>query len=188
MDELVMDINQLGKKLLKDDILYDKIPKKERIEFINHAIKLGFNAADKSLETGLNKENPKKYIQKKVKVNYKNESPPVPIFSEAKLKNGIINIYTKDIKEGVTDSLEIKPEKINFEKVYDVFLLHEYYHILEEKNAEQKTNKKEIVVFEIFKWKIKRSIKILSEISAHAYARRLTGLPIDYIKKINLKG
>lgn len=183
MDEFVMDINQLGEKLLKDDILYDKIPNSERLEFINYAIKQGFNAADISLKNGLNEEKPKKYIQEKVKVNYKKESPPVPIFSEAKLKNEIINLYTEDIKNGVIDGIEIEPEKINFEKVYDVFLLHEYYHILEEKKYKHKNDKKEIVVFEIFKWKIKRSIKTLSEISAHAYARRITGLPIDYIKK-----
>ncbi|MFW5889319.1 MAG: hypothetical protein ACOCUD_02955 [Bacillota bacterium] len=183
MDEFVMDMKQLARKLLKDDILYDKIPKKERIEFINYAIKQGYNAADDSLNDGLNKENPKKYIQKKVRVNYKKESPPVPIFSEAKLKNRIINLYTEDIDKGITDSIKIKPEKINFEKAYDVFLLHEYYHILEEKNSKYKTNKKEIVVFEILKWKIKRSIKMLSEISAHAYVRKITGLPIDYIKK-----
>lgn len=181
MDELKLDIKKLGIKLLKRDILYNKIPKNEIEILINFAIKVGKKAGQEAVNNGLDKNNPLDYVNNFCEVNKCNDKPNIQIYSETIVKKGIINIYCSEI-DNIYKEVNIESINLNRNRLYNVFILHEFFHILEDIKLGYISKKKEIVVFKFLNWEIKRGISQLSEISANSFIRTIIGKkPMNYI-------
>ncbi|TZE81458.1 hypothetical protein [Calorimonas adulescens] len=94
------------------------------------------------------------------------------IFSEYAAVKNTIYIYRRCINEEFIPAI---PEKYkewrDFEKLRNVFICHEYYHHLEINDIGLTAELKKIeVAFGLFK--VKRKIKALNEIAAHAFTKR----------------
>ena len=71
-------------------------------------------------------------------------------------------------------------------RLYNIFLLHEFFHVLERESGSVSSIRK-IKVFKFLFWEIKRFISQLSEIAANSFLRTIIGgLPIKYICKEDL--
>lgn len=186
MEELSLDMTGLGQFLLKRDILYNKISSRERNGLIEFAIESGEEAGLKVLADGIDKDKPCAYIEKYCKINFLRHKAPLPIYSECLLKDGTINIYCSEI-----DDLYLKLNEegymVDRNRLYNIFLLHEFFHVLEERESGSVSSMRKIKVFKFLFWEIKRGISQLSEIAANSFLRTIIGgLPIKYICKEDL--
>lgn len=180
MEELRMDLVELSYKLLEREFFYTKLPPdSQKKDLVNFAIKIGKEQGMKSMKDGLSKNNPSQYIKKFCRINYIAAKPPIPIYSEIEIKKKVINIYTNEIKHILHDLG--KELSINKNRLYNLFVLHEFFHLLEYMELGLVSRMKKVSVFNFFSWEFKRGIPALSEIAAHAYAREITNDFITYI-------
>jgi len=182
---------------LKEDRLFDKIPKEKIIYYINESNKIGRDTAikyknediEKLLKDNGVKVSIKDYCQSK-KLDIRGEI----IFEE---KERQIIIYKNSIEQ-IVETLKGYGLNISKKEVYNIHLAHELYHFLEFKN-EENTNYLLDKIDINFCRIIKRKSTILKtrEIAAHAFCKELLNLKfhpklLDYIylienKKIDLK-
>lgn len=88
-------------------------------------------------------------------------------FSDYLSGQGIINLYTKSI------SLWAKENSLTQEEAENLILSHEYYHYLECKEIGLTSKQYQVPMISIGKFKLgSTGIRALSEIGAHAFARR----------------
>ena len=57
-------------------------------------------------------------------------------------------------------------------RLYNIFLLHEFFHVLEERESGSVSSIRKIKVFKFLFWEIKRGISQLSEIAANSFLIR----------------
>lgn len=181
MDELRLNLVDLSYKLLERDFFYTKpLSHSKKKELVDFAIEIGKEQGTKSIDEGLCKTNPQKYIKKFCCVNHLNDKPIIPIYSEMDIKRKTINIYTNEIEQTICDFKE--EISIDEEKLYNLFALHEFFHFLEFTRIGLVSSMKKVSMLSIFKWNFTRGLSSLSEIAAHAYVREIINIdPITYI-------
>lgn len=153
------------------DLCYDKIPEKDRPVIVENAWKKGVKAA----EAVFMRENGQsnfvkiiddaglKLVEKKVDYVVGNQR----YFSDYISGKKIINLYTKSVQ------LWADENELTYAQAVNLILSHEYYHYLE-MNEIGLTSKEYLVpMIRIGSLAFgKTGIRALSEIAAHAFARR----------------
>ena len=182
MKELLMPILELGHRIISRDLLADRLSPDQAAELVEYAINFGREQARISLNEGLIPEKPRSMIQRYCRFQFCQRPASIPIYSEIQLKNDLIILYCHEI-EAVFKMLSAKGYRIDRGRLYNTFLLHEFFHFIEFNHTGLVSSKKKITVLKILFLEIKRGLLSLSEIAAHAYVRGIVGQPMPYLLK-----
>ncbi len=200
MEELYDSLGKLSDRTLayaelKNDLLFQKIPKDKINYYVDDSLFLGKNKAKKYLEKDLKKlcedNGVKIEIVKKSGTFYGVKFRAEISFSK---KENIIKIYENSLIDlmNTCNKVEFFKEKLSYEDVFNMHLAHEFYHFLEYKENKQ-TNKllDHVTLMNFGFLKRKASIIKCSEIAAHSFSKEILGanfLPniYDYLYLIKL--
>jgi hypothetical protein len=161
---------QLIDQELKFDIYYNRIFDPNLDDKLEAAWDRGIKEAEK-----IKDKNIKQLICEEniiVETDERTYNPNYIIFSEYSSKEKKIVLYKKSIQKIFIPS--IPDEYIlwkNYEKVIDLFLTHEYFHHLEANNYIGVTSETEKIQIKIGPFILKRRLRALSEIAAHAFVK-----------------
>jgi hypothetical protein len=182
---------------LKEDRLFDKIPKEKISYYINESNKIGRDTSIKYKNEDIEKLLKDNGVKVLIKDHCQSKNLDIRgeiIFDE---KERQIIIYKNSIEQ-IVETLKGYGLNISKKEVYNIHLAHELYHFLEFKNEENTNYLLEKIDIN-FGRLIKRKSTILKtrEIAAHAFCKELLNLKfhpklLDYIylienKKIDLK-
>lgn len=162
--------NELIKQELKMDLYYDKIASSSLMEElaelawargIEHGRRLkGNDINDLILLDGV-----------KVEVDESMYSPKYVIFSTYTVNNKMITLYKRNIQEIFIPLIPNKySEWKDYERARNLFLCHEYFHFLEA-NVIGRTSAVKKIDVRFGPIKLKRELKALNEIAAHAFVK-----------------
>lgn len=174
-----MELDYLDDKMLaflelKDDIFFDKLCKQQIAYYIESSIKIGKEVAlrykDDNIEKKLKENNIDIKIGTGNSINIRAQAYFTKDTGEIIIyKNSINNIYKIALKENID---------LSEEDIYNIHLIHEYYHFLEYKNNMYTDELlKRIQIGKI----IKRNVKIVKsrEISAHIFCKNFLSLDLN---------
>ncbi len=182
MEELLLPLLELGQQLISRDLLADRLSPVQATELVEYAVNFGREQAGISLNEGLIPEKPLSLIQRHCRIEFCQRPAGIPVYSEIQLKNNLIILYCHEI-EAVFKMFTAKGYHLERERLYNIFLLHEFFHFIEYNLSGPVSSRKKITVFKILFLEIKRGLLSLSEITAHAYVRGIIGQPVAYLVK-----
>lgn len=158
---------------LRQDFLFEKIPKDKIGYYLDSSLRIGQDKARSIVSrdiTALLKD-------AKIKIEHNEGSGE---FFKVKLRaqfefdpkgNNKIILYHESIKEFAEDS------GLDFETAVNLHLVHEYFHYLENKEIKTVPESLDPVInFKFFKFKKYAHIKRCSEIAAHAFVKEFLNL------------
>ena len=177
-----MPILELAHQLISRDLLADRLSPVQAAELVEYAVNFGREQARISLNEGLIPEKPRCMIRRHCRIELCQRTASIPVYSEIQLKNDLITLYYHEI-EAVFKMLSAKGYRIDRKRLYNIFLLHEFFHFIEFNLTGPVSSKKKITVLKILFLEIKRGLLSLSEIAAHAYVRGVVGQPVAYLSK-----
>ncbi|ADH60289.1 conserved hypothetical protein [Thermoanaerobacter mathranii subsp. mathranii str. A3] len=160
---------QLIDQELKFDIYYNRISDLN----LDDILEIAWNRGIKEAEKIKNKDIKQLIFQENILIetDEKSYNPAYTIFSDYNSKEKKITIYKKNIQNVFIPSI---PDKYFFwkdnEKIVDLFLTHEYFHHLEAKYIGLTSEIKKIQI-KIGPFILKRRLRALSEIAAHAFVK-----------------
>jgi|SRR5690625_2884174 len=181
MKEIEYELTELSLHLLKKDLLYRKLNEKERDHIIDSSIEIGRKAAEQKSHEGLVEHNIKDFIEIFCTI-HKTDRRDSHAFSEFSYPKNIITLYMANIEKAYINLLD-KGYQVDFEKFTDVFLLHEFFHYVEENEIGSLSQLFTVQVFKIFGYTRKVEIRMVSEIGANAFLRNIIGTPLHYISE-----
>lgn len=162
---------ELADKELTYDPCYSKIPEEDRAMIVERAWKHGENAAEKVFaeEQGqsdfytIARKNGLKIMEKTIDYVVGKQR----YFSDYLSGKDTITLYTLSVKKWA-DSNEL-----SYEQAVNLILSHEYYHFLEVKRIGLASREYQVPMLCLGPLKLgKTGIRALSEVGAHAFARR----------------
>lgn len=181
-----LDDEVLGLLELKEDMIFNKIPKNKIKYYINEAINIGKIEAKKYSEENLEallKRNEVDIIIKETCPSKRLDLRGEIIFDKKEKK---IIIY-KDSMEQLYNYLIEAGVNVTKQMVYNIHLAHEFYHFLEYKNS-RNTNEllDNIETISFGPIKVKSTILKTREIAAHSFCKEVLRLKfnpklMDYI-------
>lgn len=185
MQESYDILNRLSDKVLayaelKNDLLFNKIPKDKICYYINQSLWMGKDKAiqykhmnlqqmchDKGLKIEVVAKSGKFYgVRFRAEINFSK-------------RENVIKIY-KDSLEELMDScnrLNFSEDKLTYEDILNIHLAHEFYHYLEYAQGKY-TNEMldKVDTIDLGFYKKKATILKCSEIAAHMFCKELLGL------------
>ena len=200
MEELFDVLGKLNDRTLayaelKNDLLFQKIPKDKIEYYVDDSLFLGKIEAKKYLGKDLKKlcedNGVKIEIVKKSGTFYGVKFRAEISFSK---KENIIKIYENSLIDlmNTCNKVDFFKEKLSYEDVFNMHLAHEFYHFLEYKEKKP-TNEllEQVTLMNFVFFKRKSSIIKCSEIAAHSFSKEILGakfLPniYDYLYLIEL--
>lgn len=164
-----LDKQQLISQELKFDIYYNRISQHNLDDILEMVWSRGIREAKR-----IKHKNIKQLIRGEniiVETDEKTYNLNYIIFSSYESKEKKITIYKKNIQNIFIPSI---PDEYvlwrNYEKVIDLFLTHEYFHHLEANYIGVTSEIKKIQI-KIGPFIVKRKLRSLSEIAAHAFVK-----------------
>lgn len=180
LEHFFLDKYELGMWEIRNDILFDKIPKDKYMDFIDFAWNTGCETAKECLEkfdTAAPDELVKKLGLTLLELDGGLASPEYRIFSEyysnlrriVIFKKTIMREYNKLVANGFT-------EINDYTKLRGLFIAHEIFHHLECHEIGLTSRKKKITTFKIGPFEITSGIRAMCEIGAHSFTKTLLGI------------
>lgn len=179
MKELIYDLTKLSQELLSKDLLYHKIPDSQREHIIEYATQIAQAIAAEKKVKGLHEKSIETFISRYCKIE-RIDGDVGNAYSDFTYPKNIIHLYIPKIREA-SSRLESKGRVIDFNKFQNIFLLHEYFHYLEENEIGSLSKQFQIEVVHLFRYSRKSGIRMASEIGANAFVRSIIANPLDYI-------
>lgn len=175
MECFFKDKYELGMYELKNDIVFDKIPKDKYEEYIDFAYERGRKTGEefvKKLGTNIPSEMAEKLGLLIEEKNMGMRAEEYRVFSEYYSKMNKIFLYKDSIQKefnklkekGLTD-LE------DYKKIREIFIAHEIYHHLECHEIGLTSREKKVVVFKMGPIKITSGVRSLCEVGAHSFTK-----------------
>ena len=182
MDGKIEDLIQLCDRnyalyQLNKDLLADKINEGEKEEIIILSQKCG-----RELARRVKAENPEldieEYVQKlKIKIKNKKSDNLKNFISFGAFQEPDTIILYDDTVKMVSGYIQKKNIKfLNNINIKDMIITHELFHYLETRNPEMYSNRKKIVLWNLFSYKHLSKINAVSEIAASSFIRELLNL------------
>ncbi|ABY91733.1 MULTISPECIES: hypothetical protein [Thermoanaerobacter] len=164
-----LDKQQLISQELKFDIYYNRISELNLNDILEMAWDRGIKEAKKIKDKNIRQLIFQENIL--VETDEKSYNPDYAIFSDYNSGEKKITLYKKNIQNIFVPSI---PDNYifwrDYEKVVDLFLTHEYFHHLETKYIGLTSEIKKIQI-KIGPFVLKRKLRALSEIAAHAFVK-----------------
>lgn len=200
MEELFDVLEKLNDRTLayaelKNDLLFQKIPKDKINYYVNESLNFGKNKAKQYLTKDLKRLCEDNGVKIEI-VNKSGNFYGVKFRAEISFskKENIIKIYESSLIDlmNTCNKVACFKEKLSYEDVFNMHLAHEFYHFLEYKENKQ-TNEllDKITLMNFGFFKRKSSIIKCSEIAAHSFSKEILGakyLPnlYDYLYLIDM--
>lgn len=174
--------------LMKKDALIDEmmdretqkrfIPSDRRRAFGEYAWNKGFETALR-IEKAYPQLTPEQ-IAKKMGLKVEDKDGPGFYLSEYIVNKKSIVLFTNTIQSGFIEEESDHLKTTDYKTVRQLFLAHELFHHLEcsEPDVGLTYKERQVTVFSIGPFQWKSGLRCLSEIAAHSFALRLTGVAI----------
>lgn len=164
---------------LSQDLLYGRIPKEKRQDYIDASLKIGYEEAFPYRGQNIFKL----YEKHGIRIVYHKESKGtmgVLLRGQAVMSNKEkkVELYKTSIESLAVNSSFKDSPGLSYEQALQLHLAHEFFHYLE--FAEGKTAAEKlppVVLTKILGWKRYGFINRCSEIAAHAFAKTMLDLP-----------
>lgn len=180
MVEIFGDLKKALHSTLRNDRLFDKIP----IDDLDLIIKKAHHNADIAIEfvsqKGFVIENLRDFVGNYCDIKF-DDRRDVLAYSDIRFKDNVINIYTYHINNVLKEN---DIELDNADALINLFILHEFYHYLEE-NAKLELEDYYISTIKIGGFKNKVELSALSEMSAMLFMRKVVVDIDEYLKGLS---
>ena len=182
MDRKIEDLIQLCDRnyalyQLNKDLLANKIDEEEKEEIIILSQKCGRELAERIKE-----ENPEldieDYVRKlEIKIENKKSDDLKNFISFGSFQEpNTIILYDDTVKMTVEYIQKKNIEFLNKINIREMIITHELFHYLETRNQEMYSNRKKIVLWNLFSYKHLSRINAISEIAASSFIKELLNL------------
>lgn len=156
------------------DILGDKISEAEKKRMIEQAVRCGYEMADKVM-TSLGTMDPWELAEKlKLKVEYADQGQIADrvlfaLFTPPDRIQIMKEPIELAVKSGLLEGL------FTMEQIERLILGHEIFHYLEEEEEEIYTRKEKVVLWKLFGYRSKSTVRALSEIAGMYFSKKING-------------
>lgn len=180
LEHFFLDKNELGMWELRNDAIFDRIPKDRYMELIDFAWNTGSEAAKECLKkyhTNIPDELVKKLGLTFLELDNEGASPAYRVFSEYYSNLKRIVIFKKTIMEAYNKLVADGFTEINdYAEMRELFIAHEIFHHLECHMIGLTSKKKKITTFKIGPFQITSGVRAMCEIGAHSFTKTLLGI------------
>lgn len=174
MTKLLYPDEFLGYLQLREDLLFDRIPIEDRMNYVKRSLEIGRKDAARTPQIDLfdlfaaagvvleEKAQSGSLITTKLRAQYEVD------------KNGRAKVTY--YRESITNLAEAAG--ISFEQALNIHLAHEYFHLLELKEKPVNERLPKVTLPSIFGWKRTATVIRISEIAANAFAKSFLKLAV----------
>lgn len=178
MLELFGDYEAICKEYCKRDRFASWIRNEDHSSILEVATINAKRAYDWILQQGFQIEEIKAYVSRYCEISYK-DNRDILAYSDIRFPQNAMTIYLSPI-ENLINTLNV--EVLDLDKFINLFILHEFYHYIEEYN--KVPLEKYPIQYRHFGFKRSRDdLDALSEISATLFMRFIVGDVAQYIQK-----
>ena len=181
-DILFTDKQKIGMSELEHDVEYRYIPKEDMQDLIDYAWAKG-----ESVSAMIREEHPSygsaeslaKALGAKIVIR---EKGPERIFSEYYSRKKEIHLIVQAMEGNYIPKNAECLRRKDFDSVKEIFIMHELYHHLEctDERVGLTFQEKQVTLFSVGPFRIRRGLRSLSEIAAHSFVRSMLRIEHSY--------